>query len=108
MNNLFDSLPEDHNQEHFENLLQTSGFVLERIVSYGQATPKGEWLDQDKDEWVILLKGEAGLSIENEDGVRTLKVGDYLHIPAHQRHRVEWTASDAETVWLAVHYPNTE
>ena len=30
--------------------------------------------------------------------------GDYLHLPAHKRHRVEWTAPDEPTVWLAIHH----
>jgi cupin 2 domain-containing protein len=33
----------------------------------------------------------------------TLTAGDYLLIPARTRHRVEWTALDKETLWLAVH-----
>jgi cupin 2 domain-containing protein len=31
--------------------------------------------------------------------------GDYIDVPAHQRHRVEWTDPDQDTVWLAVFYP---
>jgi cupin 2 domain-containing protein len=34
----------------------------------------------------------------------TLLPGDYIFIPAHERHRVEWTAEHEETVWLALHY----
>jgi cupin 2 domain-containing protein len=33
-----------------------------------------------------------------------MKVGDWINIPAHQRHRVEWTSPDEPTVWLAVFY----
>jgi cupin 2 domain-containing protein len=33
-----------------------------------------------------------------------MRPGDYVHIPAHQRHRVEWTEPDQKTVWLALHY----
>ncbi|MFT7130181.1 MAG: cupin 2 domain-containing protein, partial [Gammaproteobacteria bacterium] len=33
-----------------------------------------------------------------------MKAGDYLNIPAHTRHKVEWTNPDIETTWLAVHY----
>ena len=39
-----------------------------------------------------------------EPAPRTLKRGDYLHIPAHARHRVEWTDQDGPTIWIAVHY----
>ena len=28
--------------------------------------------------------------------------GDFVKIPAHTRHRVEWTTQDEATVWLAV------
>jgi cupin 2 domain-containing protein len=30
--------------------------------------------------------------------------GDWLAIPAHDRHRVTWTDPGQDTVWLAVHY----
>ena len=30
--------------------------------------------------------------------------GDFVHIPAHVRHRVEWTDPHGQTVWLALHY----
>jgi len=33
-----------------------------------------------------------------------LSHGDRLAIPAHVRHRVEWTDATEPTVWLAVHY----
>ena len=76
---------------------------LERIVSHGQATPPGEWFDRDRDDWVVLLRGGAGLLFEGESESQVLRPGDYLLIPAHARHRVEWTASDEPTVWLALH-----
>ncbi len=104
--NLFTRLsqhaPED--REGVETLLQTGSFRLERIVSSGQATPPGEWFDQDRDEWVALLSGSAGLLFEGEDHTRILRPGDYLLIPARVRHRVEWTEQGTETVWLALHY----
>ncbi|HEY6434435.1 MAG TPA: cupin domain-containing protein, partial [Acetobacteraceae bacterium] len=80
-----------------------------RIVSTGQASPPGFWYDQDWDEWVVLLAGSAGLQIEHEPAVRALHQGDYVAIPAHIRHRVEWTAPDQPTIWLAVHsYPEAK
>jgi cupin 2 domain-containing protein len=33
-----------------------------------------------------------------------LSPGDHVIIPAHVRHRVEWTDAEHPTVWLAVHY----
>ena len=91
--------------ECFEPLAQAPAVRIERIVSTGQATPEGQWYDQPRAEWVALLQGEAGILFEGELEPRRLVPGDWLMIPAHARHRVEWTASDATTVWLAVYYP---
>ena len=91
-------------QEIIEKLLTHTHFTLERIVSTGQATPVGQWYDQEQDEWVILLSGSASLLFAEENTIRILRPGDYIHIKAHQRHRVEWTDSSQPTVWLALHY----
>jgi cupin 2 domain-containing protein len=104
MANLFDPVPPEISEEIFQPLLETGAFRLERIVSKGQATPPGEWYDQETDEWVVLLSGGAGLRFEDEPETRILFPGDHLLIPAHRRHRVEWTAPEGPTVWLALHY----
>ena len=101
---LFDALPTAGLDEDVTTLLRTGGARLVRIVSTGQATPDGEWYDQDDNEWVVVLRGSAGLRIEGEDDVRVLSAGDYVDIPAHIRHRVEWTDAAEPTVWLALHY----
>ncbi len=108
--NLFDALDRDRPDELFETLVQLPGAKLERIVSTGQATPPGEWYDQTDDEWVVLLSGAARLRFESpgteheSDTEHELKAGDYLLIPAHCRHRVEWTSPDELSVWLALHF----
>jgi cupin 2 domain-containing protein len=102
--NIFTSREGGGTDEIFESLVETAHFRLERIVSTGQATPRGQWLDQETSEWVILLSGSAGLLFEGESEVRLMQPGDYLYIPAHRHHRVEWTAAEGETVWLALHY----
>ena len=102
--NLFEDIPPNFREELFETLLQSSGFHMERIVSYGHRSPEGFWYDQDENEWVILLTGEAVLSLEKNNETVRLKPGDYLLIEKHVRHRVEWTAPDRQTVWLAVYY----
>ena len=104
MNKLFNNLPADNSQEIIESLLEAKNFLLERIVSYGQATPPDQWLDQDQDEWVILLKGNAGIQFQDESKSRELRPGDYFLISAHRRHRVEWTAPGESTVWLSIHH----
>lgn len=107
INNLFAGIPGKIPQEIIEILLKTRGFHLERIISTGQATPPGQWYDQETHEWVVLLSGAAGLLFAGETQVRVLHPGDYLLIPAHCRHRVEWTDPEQQTVWLALHYRDT-
>lgn len=102
MANLIDGAPAGHDAERFTELLARPGARIERIVSMGQATPPGEWLDQAWDEWVLLVDGAARLAIEGE-GEFPLARGDYVLIPAHARHRVEWTDPLRATIWLAVH-----
>jgi cupin 2 domain-containing protein len=102
--NLFDSVPTNLDTEFFEPILQADSFRLERIVSLGHSTPPGEWYDQQQDEWVLLISGAAVLAIEGEDAPVRLNTGDHLLLPAHVKHRVEWTAPDVRTVWLALHY----
>jgi cupin 2 domain-containing protein len=100
--NLFADLPQQMPGELFTTLLEAAGVRIERIVSHGHASPAGFWYDQDQHEWVIVLKGAARLRFE--DGIVDMKPGDFINIPAHKRHRVEWTTPDEPTIWLAVHY----
>ena len=102
--NIFSRIPDGVKEEMIESILETGHFALERIISSGQATPPGQWYDQPRDEWVILLKGSAGLVFEGKEDMMVLHPGDYVHILAHQRHRVEWTDGKQKTVWLALHY----
>lgn len=102
--NLFARVPKRLAKEQFRELLAVPNVRIARIVSTGQATPAGEWLDQGQGEWVILLRGAARLRFEGEDKPRLLNAGDYVNIPPHCRHRVDWTSPDEPTVWLAVHY----
>lgn len=101
---IFSDLPSDLSDERFDPILVAPGIRLERILSHGQVTPPGEWYDQEQDEWVLLLRGAARLRIEGRPELLALTAGDYLLLPAHCRHRVEWTSPEETTVWLAVHY----
>ncbi len=104
LNNIFANIPDSASKEIFETLLQTEHIRLERIISTGQATPHGEWYDQDTEEWVLVLAGRAGLMFEGEREMLVMNPGDYIRIPAHRRHRVEWTDARQKTIWLALHY----
>lgn len=104
VHNLFSRSEPISENEVFEELLRGGAFRLERILSSGQTTPAGEWYDQAQDEWVLLLSGAARLRFEEFQQDVELKPGDYLNIPAHFRHRVEWIDATQATVWLALHY----
>jgi len=96
---IFETHDQRETNETFIPLLERAGFRLEQIVSNGQASEPGFWYDQDGDEWVLLVRGEAVLEFQDES--IKLKDGDYLLIPAHVRHRVASCSQDA--VWLALH-----
>ncbi|MBI5843589.1 MAG: cupin domain-containing protein [Deltaproteobacteria bacterium] len=104
--NIFAEVPENLPDEFVESLLLRAGFKLERIVSKGHASPPGFWYDQDNDEWVMLVSGNAEILFEGEDEPRTMSSGDWVLIPAHRRHRVLWTDPENDTVWLALHFDN--
>jgi cupin 2 domain-containing protein len=108
MKNIFADIPKNPSDELFETLLQTSGFRIKRIVSSGHCSPEGFWYDQDENEWLILLKGSAVLRFEDQSENITMNPGNYINIEKHRRHRVEWTDSEQETVWLAVHYEGSK
>ena len=103
MNNIFDSIPTDLSSEIFDDLVSRDTVKIERIISKGQTSPDFGWYDQEQNEWVIIIAGSAIIGFDDKPSV-TLKTGDYLNIPAHQKHKVAWTDPDVETVWLAVHY----
>ena len=90
--------------ELFTALLEAANVRIERMVSHGQASPKGFWYDQNQHEWVVVLKGAALLRSEGEEQPVQMKPGDSLSIPAHKKHRVEWTTPEGPTIWLAALY----
>lgn len=102
MTNIFDLPSSLRDRELFESLVAADNVLIERIVSTGQTTPPGEWYDQERDEWVILLQGFASLAYADGSEIKLI-AGDYLLIPAHQKHRVIYTSSQPPCIWLAVH-----
>ena len=106
--NVYAGIPAELPDEQIDELLRSGSFRLERIVSRGHATPAGRWYDQPWNEWVMVLRGTAALRIEGQDEQIVLSPGEHVMIPAHVRHRVEWTDPAADTVWLALHYPGGE
>ena len=102
--NVFAGIPADLPEEVVQTLLAAPGVRIERIISMGHRSPEGFWYDQEAHEWVLLLKGAARLRFEGDEPI-DLRPGAFVNIPAHRRHRVEWTDPSEPTIWLAIHYP---
>lgn len=102
--NIFCAIPAHLTDELLDVLQEHETVKIERIISRGHKSPDGFWYDQDKNEWVIVLRGNALLSLATQDEPIALSAGDYLNIPARLKHRVEWTDPHQETVWLAIYY----
>jgi len=100
--NMLDDLPQNLPKEVVQTLIKAADVRIERIISHGHASALDFWYDQPQYEWVIVLKGAARLQFE--DGMVEMKPGDFVNIPAHKKHRVDWTTPDEPTVWLGVRY----
>ena len=92
------------NQEIFQTIASGDGqFKIERIISTGQITPEDEVYDQNVDELVFLLQGEAKLMFVDTNTELCLKKGDSVFIKAHCKHRVTFTSKEPPCVWIAIH-----
>ena len=103
ISNIFELPDRLPSTEFSELLLDDDRLKIERIISTGQVTPPGEWYDQDRNEWLIVLQGEGELSYKDNSRIK-LTTGDYLLIPAHQKHRVEYTSTKPPCIWLTVFF----
>jgi len=101
--NIFSNIPSEIPNEIFEDIVNTDKLRIERIISKGQSYPDTDWYDQVENEWVIVLSGYGEIEYVNGDKIM-LNQGDYLHIKAHEKHRVIATSPDEPTVWLAIFY----
>lgn len=101
--NIFEGIVPNKDAEQFETILERGNAKIERIISSGQCTPEGEFYDQSQDEWVMVLKGRAVVSFIDSGERFEMAAGDYLFIPSHVRHRVEYTSPGEVTLWLALH-----
>ena len=103
LKNLFIDIPGRVPEELINTLMENEHCRIERIISQGHCTPFDQWYDQDWDEWVLLLQGQAILKFSEDLANFKMEPGDFIFIPAHLKHRVEWTPPDADTLWLAIH-----
>jgi len=70
MKNLLKNIPDNLPDEFFETLVKNDHIHIERIISKGHTPPEEGWHDQDKNEFVLLLKGAARLEFEEGRVVR--------------------------------------
>jgi len=100
--NLFD-IEKIPNPEELTTILAESKNVrIERIISFEQTSPEGFWYDQDENEFVALIQGEAVITYEY--GSTKLTAADTVLIPAHKKHRVDFTSVEPPCVWLCIFY----
>ncbi|MEA1917226.1 MAG: cupin domain-containing protein [Campylobacterota bacterium] len=102
-NSIFKDIPSPVKNEIFETLIFSTNIEIKRIISCGHSSPRTGWYEQVCSEWVIILQGEGKIEFENGKVVE-LGVGDYINIPSKIKHKVSWTTSDENTIWLAIHY----
>jgi cupin 2 domain-containing protein len=107
--NLLDPIdPSTASTELIELLAQGENIRVERIVSNGHSSEAEFWYDDPRVEWVTVLSGEAQLRFLVDDKLIHLHRGDHITIQPHEKHRVEWTTPDEQTVWLAIYFlPNS-
>ena len=107
MKNLFEVTDQKLTDERIDTLLQSPGVRVERIVSMGHASPENFWYDQAEAEWVLVIQGRAALEFDDGE-IIALRPGDYCMIPAHRRHRVQFTDKKTPTIWLAIFLTTNE
>jgi cupin 2 domain-containing protein len=94
---LFDDAAPPEREERFDTILECRNLVIERIVSSAVVTPRR--YVQPQDEGVLMVRGEAALSVDGRTVL--LEPGSHVFLPAGTPHVVERVAEGA--VWLAVH-----
>jgi cupin 2 domain-containing protein len=100
--NLFTLSAKHKDGELHTTLAHGNGFMIERIVSWGDVTPEGSWYDQDHDEWAVVVQGYGVLEDETGGQIK-LGPGDSHFLPAHMKHRVAATSHEPPCIWLSVH-----
>jgi cupin 2 domain-containing protein len=91
-------------QELLELLFKDEKIRVERIISTGQTSG---WYDQDENELVFLIDGEAKLEFDGGQ-IEEMQKGDFREIKAHEKHRVVYTSSQPPCIWLCVFYAGAE
>lgn len=99
--NIFVRPKEKFDDEIINIIAENKNIRIEKIISDGHTT---DWYDQDQNEFVCLLSGEAEIEFINNNGENSIKIlncGDCLVIYKHERHRI---IKQGKCNWLCVFY----
>lgn len=100
--NFFENIPQvNDGEEIIEVISESPELIIERIISNNCISPKTGWYEQNNDEWVMLIQGNAKILFEDKE--IELYRGDNLYIPAKTKHKVSYTSSIPICIWLAIH-----
>lgn len=94
--NLYEFVAQETERETI--LYEDETIRIVTINSSHHTTPIDAPYDQEEDEWVSILEGEAELKVENT--IIPLHKGDHYMIKAHQKHWVTYTSN--RCIWLCV------
>ncbi len=95
--NFFEDIEPPKDGEIFQKLFESKDILIEKIISSNKQD--GKLYNQNHDEWVMLVEGEAILELGDEK--KSLKKGDFLLICKNTPHRVLQTKEG--TLWFCVH-----
>jgi cupin 2 domain-containing protein len=101
--NIYENIPGWFPDEKTDVLYENPDCRIERVLSYGQATPEGKWYDQEEQEWIVLLEGTAKLLMFPDEEI-FMRKGDTFFIEARRRHRVVFTSENPACVWLCIFF----
>lgn len=101
-NNLLAKIPANLDQEVSEVLVNNKAVCIERIISKGHSSPPTGWYDPSKNEWVMVLKGEAIISFENKtEYIYRLLVHDKVIQPIPEASISQQTMRHKLAIWAS-------
>ncbi|AMD94272.1 cupin domain-containing protein [Leptotrichia sp. oral taxon 847] len=99
--NIFDFEKLENNEEIITILEENKNIKIEKIISTGQTT---DWQSSDKNEFVILIQGEAEITYLKNSEIVKLSSGDTILIEKNKKHKVSYTSKNPHCVWICIFY----
>jgi len=94
----------EKNRELFETIVEKNNvhIKIKKIISVSYSDDNNKWYDQDEDEWVMVLRGKAGIKFSDGE-IINMQEGDYIFIPQHKKHQIIYTSNNPPCFWLAIY-----